>query len=196
MYAATVQGQRLTFVVEAVWRRNMIIRDQQTGTLWQQATGEALIGPLKGTQLEVLGGELMNWAGWKREHPQTTFALEPERWEAFLPKERITAMLEGATKRFALPGSTPADPRLPFDAVVIGVVVQGEAKAYPLEHVKQIKALEDWVGNQTLTVRYDPGIDHVQVLNKTQPFPYQRTRWIGWYEFHPLTKIYPNGVKE
>lgn len=63
MYAATIKGQRLNFVVEAVWRRNMIIRDRETGTLWQQANGEALIGPLQGTQLQALGGELMNWMG-------------------------------------------------------------------------------------------------------------------------------------
>jgi hypothetical protein len=31
-------------------------------TLWQQATGEALIGPLKGTRLRPLGGELTRWS--------------------------------------------------------------------------------------------------------------------------------------
>jgi len=47
VYAATVRGRHLHFSPQAVWRRNMIMRDQETGTLWQQATGEALIGPLK-----------------------------------------------------------------------------------------------------------------------------------------------------
>ena len=65
MYAAEVDDQRLTFEVAGVYRRNMIIRDRQTGTLWQHATGEALMGPLKGVQLRPLGGELIRWSRWK-----------------------------------------------------------------------------------------------------------------------------------
>jgi hypothetical protein len=57
VYASEVNDQRLMFEVAGVYRRNMIIRDRQTGTLWQHATGEALMGPLKGVQLQLLGGE-------------------------------------------------------------------------------------------------------------------------------------------
>ena len=190
MYAATVNGQRLNFVVEAVWRRNMIIRDQETGTLWQQATGEALIGPLQGTQLQALGGELMTFAGWKAQHPQTTVALEPEQWEGFLPKARVSELLERATKHFALPGQVPTDRRLPFDAFVVGVVVEGKANAYPLDHLRKVMQVEDQLGSQHVTLRYDPAADSVKVLVNNRPFAYQRTRWIGWYEFHPLTEIF------
>lgn len=190
MYAATVQGRRLTFVVEAVWRRNMVIRDRETGTLWQQASGEALIGTLKGCRLEPLGGDLMNWAGWKAVHPSTTFALEPEKWEGFLPKSRVSAMLEAATRKVALPGNSPSDPRLPFDAEVIGVVVQGVAKAYPLAHLREVAQIEDRLGDLQLTIRFDPTSEGVSVSAADLPIRYQRTRWIGWYEFHPLSELY------
>ena len=77
MYAAEVNDQRLMFEVAGVYRRNMIIRDRQTGTLWQHATGEALMGPLKGVQLQLLGGELTSWSRWKEMYPHTSMAGEP-----------------------------------------------------------------------------------------------------------------------
>ena len=43
----------------------MIFRDRETGTLWQQATGEAVAGPLKGATLQLLSGEILTWAGWE-----------------------------------------------------------------------------------------------------------------------------------
>ncbi len=45
LYNPVVDGQRLTFEVLGVHRRNMIIRDIQTGTVWQQATGSSYIPP-------------------------------------------------------------------------------------------------------------------------------------------------------
>jgi hypothetical protein len=52
IYNPVIDGQRLTFEVLGVHRRNMIIRDLQTGTVWQQGTGSAMYGKLKGKQLE------------------------------------------------------------------------------------------------------------------------------------------------
>ncbi len=71
VYAASVDGQVLTFDARSPWRWNMIMRDRETGSLWQQATGEAVFGPLAGRQLQLLGGEQTAWAGWRDEHPQT-----------------------------------------------------------------------------------------------------------------------------
>lgn len=44
IYNPIVDRQRLTFEVLGVHRRNMVIRDIQTGTVWQQGTGEAMYG--------------------------------------------------------------------------------------------------------------------------------------------------------
>ena len=61
MYAATVNELHLTFQVFGVWHKNMVMRDHQTGTIWQHATGEAIDGLLKGCQLDVLNGWETAW---------------------------------------------------------------------------------------------------------------------------------------
>ncbi len=58
VFDPVVDGQRLTFEPVSVHRRNMIMRDRETGTIWQHETGEALMGKYRGKTLDLLGGAL------------------------------------------------------------------------------------------------------------------------------------------
>lgn len=191
VYDATVDGGRLTFEPLTVRHRNMIMRDRETGTLWQHATGEALAGPLSGTTLEVLGGRLMTWAAWVRDHPETTVAEEPEEsaWSGLLPRARTKRLAE-STERVELPGTVAVDRRLPFTEEVVGVEVDGRAKAYPVATLRERGHVGDVLGGTTITVSFDPAADRAQVTSKGESVPFQRTRWMGWFEFHPETAIY------
>jgi len=189
VYDATVDGQGLTFVPLAVFRRNMVMRDRETGTIWQHATGEALIGPLSGTELEVLGGQLTTWGAWRDDHPGTTVAAEPEAWDGLLSRSRTRRLAEG-TERVALPGQTEVDRRLPFTEDVVGVEVGGEAKAYPVAALRERSTIGDFLGGAPITVAYDPETDGARVFSGGESVPFQRTRWMGWFEFHPETEIY------
>ena len=45
--------------------------DHETRSIWSQPWGRAIIGPLKGVQLNLLSSRLTTWASWKQEHPET-----------------------------------------------------------------------------------------------------------------------------
>lgn len=190
MYAATLNGRRLTFEVECVWRRNMIIRDRETGTLWQHATGEALIGPLKGERLGLLGGALINWGGWKAIYPNTQAALEPAEWAGLFSKESVNRVLEKATSFAVVPGKTRDDKRLPALEMVIGVLVDGAPRAYRLADLARSGALEETVNGRKIRVIYDEEHQSVQALADGDRLDLKRTRWMGWYEFHPDTTVF------
>ena len=198
MYAATVNGRTLTFEAAAVWRRNMILRDRETHTLWQHATGEALIGPLAGASLEWLGGEQTTWSAWRGEHPDTVVAIEPAQWTGRVPRALVTRMLEFATTRgTALPGLSALDRRLPLHEPVIGVSLAGEARAYPLAILHQAGAINDSLGGINLRLTYDPAADRVRVWkmavpqtgaaggSRHEPLPAQRPWGKGRVEFAP-----------
>jgi len=189
VYAATVNGQRLHFYPEAVWRRNMIMRDKETGTLWQHATGEALIGPLKGMQLEILGGSLMNWGEWKREHPETTLALEPEVWKGLITNEKVLELTDLITPSLRLPGMVN-DNRLPFTEEIIGIVLNGEARAYSIRALQKENAINDIVGNTAISIYFDSEENHIRVNSAKGPIRFERGLWLGWSEFHPTTGVY------
>ena len=55
-----------------LWNRSLVMIDEETGSLWSHLLGEAMQGPLQGTQLEAIPSEMVTWESWRREHPQTT----------------------------------------------------------------------------------------------------------------------------
>jgi hypothetical protein len=171
VYAAAVEGRSLTFEAEAVWRRNMIMRDRETGTLWQHATGRAYIGPLQGNQLQVLGGEQTSWGNWRAAHPQSMVAQGPDRWPGLLSLPLTMKLLERATRSGWSPGLTLTDRRLPQNEPIIGLSMAGEARAYPLALLGQLGIVNDQVGPVPTAIIYRPDDDQVGVFRRPTDQP-------------------------
>jgi hypothetical protein len=190
VYAAEVDGQRLTFEVDCVWRRNMVIRDRETGSLWQHATGEAVAGPLQGKMLTLLGGQLTTWGGWQAAHPYTLAAQDPEEWGGRLSKAKVTKVLDTVTSFATAPGLTKPDRRLPSHEVVIGIMIDGIARAYPLETLIELGVIDDEIEGEQIRLEYDPTHDAVRATMNDAPINAARTWWTGWYEFHPETTLF------
>lgn len=190
MYAATVDGKRLTFDVFGVWRKNMVMNDRETGTIWQHASGEALDGALKSRRLEMLPGWETTWGELRATYPKATYAADNGKYKGLLPKAALQRVLR-ITHVTRLDGLTPRDQRLEAHEMVIGVVVNGEAKAYPLSILRSISTLSDVVNGVRLDIRYIPGGDRVVIQKEDGALIlYERQWWLGWSEFHPHSTIY------
>jgi hypothetical protein len=48
---------------------DLVMWDDRTESWWQQLTGEAVVGRLTGTRLEVLRSQTLSWADFKAHHP-------------------------------------------------------------------------------------------------------------------------------
>jgi hypothetical protein len=73
VYARTVKDQELNFHVSGMlWKRSLVMRDVETGSLWSHLLGKSMRGKLKGAELEVLDGVMTTWGEWKGRHPETT----------------------------------------------------------------------------------------------------------------------------
>jgi hypothetical protein len=60
VWETTVDGKPLHFHLAGINNQNFIMRDEETGSWWQQVSGEAIHGPLKGRRLRPEAGK----AGW------------------------------------------------------------------------------------------------------------------------------------
>ena len=67
VFARTVDGKTLTFESSS----EMEMTDEETGSVWDKATGEALSGPLEGTQLEQIRSFATFWFSWSDFYPLT-----------------------------------------------------------------------------------------------------------------------------
>jgi hypothetical protein len=130
--------------------QNFIMRDDETGTWWQQVTGLALHGPLKGRQLKAVFHDELSFAIWKREQPQGRVLKPDERIAALNRYE--AADWEMRVGRMRVVEGTDVDKRLAPRTLVIGLSVAGKSKAYPLDALQKQSPIVDMVGSVPVMV--------------------------------------------
>ena len=76
MWESTLDGRQLHFHLVGLNNRNFIMQDEETGTWWQQVTGKALLGPLKGKQLKPVPSDMIT------RMMKTDQEMMPPSWRA------------------------------------------------------------------------------------------------------------------
>jgi Protein of unknown function (DUF3179) len=150
VWETTVDGRVLHFRLAGINNQNFIMRDDETGTWWQQVSGKAIQGPLKGKQLKSVFHDEISFSIWKREQP---------RGRVLKPDERILASnqyaksdWETSVGAMRVVDGTDIDQRLAPRTLVIGVSVGGKSVAYPLETLQKQSPIIDTVGSVPIVI--------------------------------------------
>ena len=130
------------------------MRDEETGSWWQQVTGEAIQGPLKGQHLRPVFHDELTFGLWKRENPAGR-VLRPNE-EIARAGKYVPANWEERMSKLPVATSVALDKSLEPRALVIGLTVNGASKAYPFEALlKQSLILDDVGGVPVFVVLAD-----------------------------------------
>jgi hypothetical protein len=151
VWETTVDGQVLHFHLAGINNQNFIMRDQETGSWWQQVTGEAIQGPLKGQRLRPVFHDELTFGLWKQEQPGGR-VLRPD--EAILEANRYAKPdWEQRMEKVPVTTSTSFNDAVPLRTLVVGVIVKGESRAYPIDAlVKQSLIVDKIRGSQIFLV--------------------------------------------
>lgn len=141
MWRAEIDGRKLSFHLAGINNQNFLMQDDQTGSWWQQVTGEALHGPLKGKRLELVFHDEIAFGSWKQENPGGRVLrpaadpahLESKDWEAEVAKLPLVTPVRAGD---------PLEPR----ELVAGVRLRDVAKAYPLAALQKQSPVLDTLG--------------------------------------------------
>ena len=159
MFRAAAQGRRLHFDTVGLIGVNEVFGDRETGSHWQQSTLEAISGPLKGQHLELYPFLLTSWGEWRRRHPNT-LVLKPLPGYANRIPEQNQAIREGLSGKGAEPkGVIRTDGRLSPKAMIFGLDVNGEERAFPREALRQSRVVNETLGGEPILVVHQPGSD-------------------------------------
>ena len=80
---------------------------------------------------------------------------------------------------------------LPNKGWVIGVIINGEAKAYPVNDLPDGVVIKDNVGKKLIMVKYDAGNRHPQITDmQGKPVPSVMVFWFAWQAFYPETGLW------
>jgi len=139
-----------------LFRGNKLMFDRETNSLWSNIWGKAVVGPLseKVRELKRYPLDQTTWGQWKQLHPDTKVLLirtairdkrlqipgsDPYRpGEAYRDYRHSPDAIYPVTKR---------DDRLPPKSWVYGIVIQGQAKAYPMNLLNETRILNDALAN-------------------------------------------------
>jgi hypothetical protein len=137
---------------------NFTFADRETGTRWQQETGEAFEGALKGRRLEIHPFLITTWKEWRDRHPDT---------RAMVPVRRtILARRPGRPGPPADRTLRPEDPRLAAYEPVVGLEAGGARRAYPLELLAKERVVNDQLGGEAVLVIFRPESDTVTAFSR------------------------------
>ncbi len=128
-----MEGKKLTFHLAGINNQNFIMRDDETGTWWQQVSGAALQGTFKGRTLTSVFTDEITFAVWKREHPNG---------RVLRPDDRVSQQYEAANweeeyEKLRVVVPVDANDKLKPRALIAGIVVNGKAIAYPIDELKK-----------------------------------------------------------
>lgn len=154
----------MTFAVSGKLLMNgLVMYDRETDSLWSQVAGNAIYGTYDGSQLTILPALMTAWSSWLEEHPDTKTLDKngrPEyRFDPYEPYYRDDSI--------GLFGRSVDDERLDAKELVIGVIAEGRAKAYPFSELSESLVINDEVSGVPLIVTFDLESRSAAVFSRT-----------------------------
>jgi len=192
IFDANVAGSVKEFGVSGLlYNSDVLMYDRQTESLWSQIEMTAVSGRLKGTELKPLPMEHTTWGAWKEKHPNS---LVLSRDTGFRRNYNRTPYpgYESSSRVF-FPVAHQNSDYHPKEWVV-GVELNGEAKAYPFKELKKANTpFDDTVGGKEITIHFDKSSNSAFVTEKDgEKIPSLMAYWFAWHTFHPNAKVFKN----
>jgi len=193
---AYVIGEELTLRTSGLLSRsNKVMYDLNTRSVFDTFTGRALSGPLQDAdvQLEQISVVASTWGEWKQAHPDTSILAE----DGGIGRQYPADPLQGRDDDGPIFPIGPADPRLPVQAAVVGVVVpDGAPLAFPVDQARAALAEGRPVTLGDVELRADAGGLRAY-LPGGEEVPAHEAFWFAWSQFHPTTQLWsPVGQQE
>ena len=150
MWTRTVGGRVLHFYLAGINNQNFLMRDKETGTWWQQITGKAISGPLKGASLELVLSDELTFGEWKSEVSNAKVLAEVPKYV-----KEYDSNWEPEVAKYPVPISFPGT-ELKSRDVVVGLEMDGPGRAYPWDTLVKQSPVVDRVNGTPLLVAVGP----------------------------------------
>ena len=156
----------------ALYKGAMTWFDHETGSIWSQPLGKALVGPRFGATLNLMPSQLTTWREWATAHPETSVLT--------------VAHL-----------SPPFRGRRPGQDHVVGVIIGDAAAAWPYSWLANGNVVNATVGKTPITVWRDPSSGAIRASDLSRSGQEIRSDIpviIGWRS--AWLKFYPDSIAE
>ncbi len=169
-------------------RSNKVMYDLTTRSVFDTFTGRALSGPLQDACVVLRQATVVTstWGEWKRAHPDTAIVAEGAGLGGSYPLDP----LGGRDDDGPIFPIGQADPRLPVQEIVIGVIApDGSPVAFPAEDARAAIDAGMAVEVHGVELFADGGGLRARVADGPELAAHQAF-WFAWSQFHPDTALW------
>jgi Protein of unknown function (DUF3179) len=165
VWKRTVNGLVLTFHLAGINNQNFLMRDEQTGTFWQQISGMAVSGPLAGSHLDLVYSDELTFALWKKLAPDGMVLAPVAKYAGDYEEKNWDVRMAKARTVLNFP-KTPLKSR----EIVLGVTAFGVSRAYPVDRILHELLIEDHLAGRLMLVVVGPDRKSIRMFNaSSQP---------------------------
>ena len=153
----------LTFRLAGINNGNALMRDEQTNSIWQQSTGEAIYGSLKGQHLTLVHSDELTFALWRSEQPKGLVLkpetkceseYDPKDWESHVARTRTVIDTSKS-------GIGPHE-------LMLGITAGGESRAYPVKTILTAGLIAEDLAGQPIVIVVGPDHASIRVFKAQQ----------------------------
>lgn len=220
VYERVINGGAVEFGTSGkLYKSDLVMYDRKTQTYWSQVLGQGIKGELAGVKLKAIPVDTVKWADWKKQHPDTLVLSRDTGFPNYFASGRydIADLYGTARPGFSGIGVAFKDTRLASNSIVYGIEINGKAKAYEENALRNAKLINDKVSGQSILVLWDDSLmtgriyktdaefflkdgrifdsagniwstDKINAeLERINSFPHF---WFAWAAFYPNTDLY------
>ncbi len=151
-----VEDQVFEFGTSGLLRNSdLVMYDRTTESLWQQLTGEAIVGDMVGQRLTFLPSSMVSFANFRQAYPEGVVLSRDTGYSRDYGRNPYAGYDTIGQSPFLFDGEL--DDRLPAMERVVTVSLEGVDVAYPLSVLADVHVVEDAAGGVDLVVWHLPG---------------------------------------
>ncbi len=189
VFDARIDGKRRTFGVSGLlYNSDVLMYDRETESLWSQIGMKAISGPDVGKELAWLPSVHMTWKAWREKHPQGQVLSTDTGHQRDYGGDAYADYFASEATMFPVPHTRREFPNKEW---VLGVIINGQAKAYPVDKLPDGKPVPDNVGGKQITVSWETTSRRPDVRDgEGGEIPSVMVFWFAWQAFYPETALW------
>jgi len=150
VFERTIDSRETEFGTSGkLYNSNLVMYDRNTDSMWSQAMGKAVVGPLTGYELKRVPFDLAKWSDWKKLYPDTMVLSTNTGHSRPYGSDPYGDYYTDSQIYFPVKNS---DDRMHPKEVILGFDHDESFKAYKLSDIESQKIINDDINGQDLVL--------------------------------------------
>lgn len=191
-FSSMLGNRSFTFGVSGLlYNSDVLLYDRQTESLWSQLKRQAISGHMQGEMLDALPVTHTTWRDWYQKYPDTQVLSPVTGYMRNYDVDPYPGYSQSGRVYFPV---TKESSRYPRKALVMGLEIDGQFKAYPFEEMADGSGrIQDNFQGTAIEITFDRENQTASAYDADgTELPTVLAFWFAWYAFHPDTEVYPD----